>query len=292
VTRLLVLLALLAAPAQEALAPGKSRLVEESRVELVAGDAPVILSAPHGGRLKPEGVADRKAGVLLADTNTDLLAREFGKAFHALTGRHAHLVFCHLHRVKVDCNRPLDDATEGDPQAQATWRAYHLGIAEARAAVARVHGRGLYLDLHGHAHPEPRIELGYLLKHSELKEPDEALGGMAARSSVRDLAGRTKAGFLELLRGPTSLGGLLEKRGFASVPSPKHPHNGDGPYFNGGYSTLAHGSREAGTISAVQLETPGPGVRSGEESRKKFAAALAEAVVEYLRIHAGIDLKP
>ncbi|MBI1372411.1 MAG: hypothetical protein GC159_06580 [Phycisphaera sp.] len=270
--------------------PGESRFADDKFVEYIVGDTPVILSAPHGGRIKPDDVPDRTTGVLLSDTNTDKLARDFAEAYFKRTGKHAHVIIDHMHRVKVDCNRPVEDAVAASPGGEKLWRAYHGLIAEARDGVTKRFGQGFYIDLHGHAHPEPRCELGYLLKHAELKLDDDAVNKLAGKSSLKDLATRTKATFAELLRGPTSLGGLLEKHGIPCVPSPQHRDNGDGKYFNGGYCTSSYGSSQGGTISGLQIETPGPGVRNTDASRKKFAAALADAVVEYLKIHADLDV--
>ncbi len=73
------------------------------------------------------------------------------------------------------------------------------------------------------------------------------------KSSIRHLATLCKdtVPFDALIRGEKSLGGLMEIRGYRSVPSPKHPHPGDGNYFNGGYTTETHGSRDGGGLDAT-----------------------------------------
>jgi N-formylglutamate amidohydrolase len=274
----------------EDVAPGQSRLAEKGRVEYIVGNAPIIVSAPHGGRLKPSEIADRKSGVLLTDTNTDLLAMEIAKAFHERTGGHVHVVICHLKRTKVDCNRPLDDATEGDPEAIATWRAFHGFIENACKTVTEQHGRGLLLDMHAHGHPIPRIELGYALRNSELKLPSEKLEKLAGKSSVRDLTAHSPKSFVELMSGPTGMGGLLQARGFDCVPSTKNPHAGNAKYFSGGYITRRYSLAKGSTISAIQFECPLPGVRRTKEDRNRFAKALVDASIMYMKTHAGIDL--
>jgi len=271
-------------------APGRSTTAEKGRVEYIAGNAPIILSAPHGGRLKPTDVADRNKGVLLMDTNTDLLAEEIAKTFHQRTGQHAHVVICRLHRIKVDCNRALDDATEGDQQAIATWRAFHGFIEHARKTVTRNHGCGLLLDIHAHAHPIPRVELGYAIRNNELKRPADALEQLSVKSSIHILAARSPTSFVEMIRGETGLGGLLQARGFDCIPSTKNPHAGNSKYFNGGYITRRYGQAGSSKISAIQLECPFPGVRRTKENRSAFAKALTDAVIVYMKTHAGIDL--
>jgi hypothetical protein len=63
-------------------------------------------------------------------------------------------------------------------------------------------------------------------------------------------------------------------------------------YFDGGYNTSTHGCRGGGVICAVQIEANRVGVRDTEESRAKFAAAVARVVARYLEVHYGIDITP
>jgi hypothetical protein len=73
------------------LVPGKSVFGAHDYTEYIPGDLPVLLAAPHGGRLKPEEIPDRPQGVREADANTQELARAVAAVIHARTGRHAHL---------------------------------------------------------------------------------------------------------------------------------------------------------------------------------------------------------
>jgi len=43
--------------------------------EYLPGELPLVISSPHGGKLKPEAVADRTSGVRMEDANTQDLAR-------------------------------------------------------------------------------------------------------------------------------------------------------------------------------------------------------------------------
>lgn len=262
-------------------------------LDVQPGALPIIVGAPHGGELRPPELPDRSVGVLLRDAGTDDLARrladELGKRF----GRRPHLVICRVHRAKVDCNRDLPEAARGHPLAEALWRSYQGAVREAAGTVGRDWGMGLYLDLHGQSHPSARVEWGYRLRAADLRRPDAGIDAdpaLAAAVSVRDVVVRSGRPLSEVIRGPRSLGGLLERAGFPSVPSPAHPHPGDGPYFSGGYNVLTHGSGGGGRLSAVQVEAPRRGVRDTAENRQRFAAALAGALGEWFREHVRIDL--
>lgn len=263
-----------------------SRFSASRTVEYVPGTLPIVIAAPHGGRLAPPEIPDRREGVLRSDSNTDLLAREIARAIHEVTGKRPHLVICHLKRIKVDCNRDLLTGTAGNPGAERTWRAFHAAIGEARAR-----GAWIYLDIHGHSHPEQNIELGYLLANAQLKESGPSFDALEPRTSIARWKATSPDPFVERLRGKSSLGGELEKRGYPSVPSPARPHAGESKYFSGGYNTARYGSvGEDPETVAIQVETPFPGVRDHAANRRTFAFALAESLVECFERHAAIEL--
>lgn len=272
--------------------PGQSYYGRNQYIEYIAGDLPIVLSAPHGGYLTPAEIPDRTWGTVVQDRQTQELARAIGDSIHARTGGYAHIIICRLHRSKLDANREIVEAAQGNPYAERAWYEYHGFITDAKGAVAEDYERGFYIDLHGHGHVIQRLELGYLLRASDLELSDAQLEhpDYVNSSSIRTLALEADSGFAALLRGPTSLGGLLEQRGYPSVPSPVYPHPGGQPYYTGGYNTARHGSRDGGPISGVQIEANWTGVRDSEDNREAFAAALAGALEVYLDVHFRIDL--
>lgn len=260
-------------------------------VEFIAGDLPVVVSAPHGGTLEPASIPDRSGAnaTTIRDFATDDLAFETGPAFEARTGGAPHIIVLHLHRIKLDANRELGEAAEGNAAAERAWREYHGFIDAAREHVVAAHGTGFYLDLHGHGHDVQRLELGYLLTSAQLAGDDASLNepAIVQRSSIRRLAEDGAATHAELLRGAHSLGTLLEAEGYPAVPSAAQPDPGADPYFTGGYSTDRHGSRHGGLIDGVQIEANRIGVRDTDANRKAFAAALARAVEAFFEAHYG-----
>jgi N-formylglutamate amidohydrolase len=275
--------------------PGVSYFGRNHYIEYIAGELPVILSAPHGGSLRPAEIPDRTYGTTVTDLNTGELARAVDSALVRLTGKHAHVVIVRLHRVKLDANRDLTEGAQGDAEAALAWEEFHRFLTDAKNAVNQRSAGGLYLDLHGHGHTIQRLELGYLLGAEELGQPDDSLDGQAAyevSSSIRTLSLRSPLSFAELLRGPSSLGALLESEGFPAVPSSANPDPGDDEYFAGGYNTAVHGCRGGGQICAVQIESNRIGVRDTEGNRAEFAAALARVINQYLELHYAIDITP
>jgi hypothetical protein len=257
--------------------------------EYVAGQLPIIISAGHGGNLLPGQIPDRTYGSTVQDLNTEDLARRIAAELQRQTGRRPHLVISHLHRRKLDPNREIEEAAQGSVLAENAWFEYHSFIETARRAVTRENGGGFLLDVHGHGHEIQRLELGYLLSAGDLNQPDAVLNEprFAAKSSIRKMAESSTLPFTAIVRGEFSLGSLLVARGYPAVPSASDPAPGSAPYFTGGYTTVRHGSRDTGTVDAIQLEANRIGVRDTAENRQRFAEAMAEAILEHLTAHSA-----
>ncbi|WP_419163369.1 hypothetical protein [Candidatus Palauibacter sp.] len=270
--------------------PGRSYFGRSRYVEYIPGELPVILSAPHGGRLIPAEIRERRSGTHVTDTNSMELTRALRGALLDLTGRAPHVILSHLQRPRMDPNREIVEAAEGNPFAEQAWREFQGWIETARTTVAADFGAGLYLDVHGHGHDIDRLELGYLLTADELNQSDAVLDGaeVVARTSIRALGRTSSLPFSRLLRGPASFGGLLEAEGVASVPSPGDPSPGDAPYFRGGYNTRRHGSlAEDEVISGIQLEHHFAGLRDNDANRRAYAEAAARVIRRFMLEHYG-----
>ena len=206
------------------------------------------------------------------------------------TGCYPHLIVNLLHRKKFDANRDIGDAADGNPYVEQAWFGYHAFIDSAKAQVTDNYERGIFLDIHGHAHTIQRIELGYLLSASELQLSDSALNAspLTEETSIRALVGDNIQNLThsELIRGATCMGTLFETKGFSAVPSLNDPFPLPGEdYFSGGYNTIRHGSRDNnGNIDAVQLEL-NQDVRFNDTTRAKLIDSLANIALEYIDLH-------
>ncbi len=267
----------------------------EQLVEVRTGTLPIILTVPHGGALRPDNILARRYGVTGTDSNTLPLSEMIIQELEARYGGRPHAILSHLHRSRLDPNREITEAAQGEPTAEAAWHRFHDSAQRACNLVMKKHGVGLLLDIHGHRHVDQRVELGYLVKSEQLRVSDAALNADAAliaSTSIRELDQRSPASFAELLRGPQSLGGLLEARGFRAVPSPdKLRPSLMSSYFSGAYDVAAHGSRDGGTVSAIQIECPWNGLRDKPENQRRFAKALADALGIFFETHFGQKLK-
>jgi len=282
-------------PSAPATPPATVSLDTSGFLEFVAGTVPLVIVAPHGGSLKPSTIPDRTcAGCETgADLNTEDLAQRIVDAFARRTGKRPYLAMNHLHRIKFDGNRDLDEATGSHAMLNGVWNAWQGNLDSATSRAARLNnGRGLYIEMHGHGHAIARIELGYLLTDAHLRLSDAGITAASAmrQSSIARLVGDAKSGASDvaLLRGAPSLGALLYAAGFPAVPSPSDqaPKSGES-YFTGGYNTVRHGSLNGGATDAIQAECYLTGIRDTADNRAAFAEAFAAILEEFLKKQYG-----
>ena len=179
-------------------------------------------------------------------------------------------------RNKIDFNRDLEEATCGNPQMKYTWNQYHKYIEEAIDAAIKKFGYAMYIDLHGQSHPVKRLELGYFLSTTALKEVQESSetsSELGAKTSVKNLLENNNQLTLKEL--------LMGENAFVPSLGDPYPQKGE-PYFNGGYNTRRYTSSDYPKVFDMQMETNFQGVRDSEENRKKFSKAFAQSVTSYL----------
>ncbi len=144
------------------------------------GDLPVIISVPHGGLVDVSSIPYRLSGCPVQGTSPDDpkeqrcdyeaphhdrscidsyncpattvtddftidLALTVANRLEDVTGRRPHVVQCNMIRTKVDVNRGVGEAAQGNRIATQVFNDYHNYIHEAK----KTFGRGLVLDLHG-----------------------------------------------------------------------------------------------------------------------------------------------
>lgn len=256
------------------------------------GTIPVVIVAPHGGDLSPSELPDRSCAgcVTLNDANTQALAEEVAAAFQRRIGRRPFVVINRLHRRKFDGNRELTEATGGFAPLTGMWEYWQANIDSARVRAARTHPRAILIDLHGHAHAIPRLELGYMLSASQLRLTDAQLLPLLPGTSITRLHQLKPMGDsgAALVRGPRALGSRLAALGVPAVPSDVSPAPLVGEdYFSGGYNTQRHGSATGGAVDAIQIECHNIGVRDTAANRTAFAEALVTALLAMLEDYYG-----
>lgn len=289
---ILLLLGLIGKSACQSFSAGSEYKDSTTHIAYHAGNLPIILSAPHGGSSEPDSIPDRVCAKCATqkDAWTKPIAEGVYNYIVNKTGCYPHLIVNNLHRIKLDANREIEEAALGNKTAKSAWNAYQLFIDSSKAMAASQFKRALFLDFHGHGHDSQRIELGYLLSRANLQKNDSNLNSniLIQESSIRSLVNDNISGLKhsELLRGSSSFGALLGDKGFPAMPSDSIPFpEGNIPYFNGGYNTQRHGSRDNnGSIDAIQIEM-NQSIRFTEATRLKLIDSLAQSILEFIDIH-------
>lgn len=270
--------------------PGETYFGENEYIEFKAGNLPIIISAPHGGGLEPTEIPDRNCigCVYVRDSRTQELVRQMSDAIFEEFGCYPYIIINRLHRKKLDANRDIGDAADGDPMAEQAWMEFHNFIQGAKDSVTQNFGKGLYLDLHGHGHDIQRLELGYRISKTKLQMSDVELDAFVDDASIKNLANGNlnQLTLSQLLRGEDSFGELYQEKMFPAVPSQTDSFPiGNEPYFSGGYNTERHGSKLEGVIDGIQIECNWENVRNNEVNREIFATATAQVLRKYLEKH-------
>jgi len=91
-------------------------------IEYIPGNLPIIFSSAHGGYLKPEAVKTRRYGSSATDIYTQEMTRQIMEYIYNETGGYPHVIINLLHRKKLDGNRDIGEAAQGDPLAKEMKR--------------------------------------------------------------------------------------------------------------------------------------------------------------------------
>lgn len=255
------------APKEKAVSVGEKILEENQSAIFQAadfmhfqeGELPIIISAPHGGRMGIPGVARRTGkGVNNdPDTNTQFLAHAIASSIEQRLGKKPYFVISQVHRKYVDLNRPPETAFE-HPRAGDVYNTYHGKLNEFCDGVYERFGKGLFIDVHGQAVASNKVFRGTRNGHT-VKNLSELLG---------------KGTHI----GPQSFSALLHEQNI-----PIQPLNGarETTGFTGGHIAFHYGKKKG--IGAVQLEF-GSNFRKTEELAS-VAAKVGSSVVNFAELH-------
>lgn len=270
---------------------GQSYWGANNWIEYIPGALPIIITAPHGGSLTPDEIPVFNDG-----SSTDAKSQEYTRAvadeLEVLTGKKPHVVINHIMRNRLNLNRAKESDNFDNPFAMQAWDEFHAFVNNAKEWVTSACGKGLYLDFHTNGFDHGMNVLGYLLYRSDLNQSDEVIDAMVDETSLKNLAADPEVTLSELVHGPFSLGEIMNSvYELSTIPNAVDiPF--DYGYFNGGYNTAAHGSRDGGVIDGIQLESHWSFVNQGESTRLDYSGKLARAIADFVERWYGFNLSP
>ena len=230
--------------------------VKSDLIEVINGDLPIVITAPHGGTKAIPGSELRKDTTLpqfvtVLDTRTDDLARETAKQVEKEFGKKPFVVIAKFARTYADANRPAKYGAESDA-ARAVHAEYHEAVRKAVDAVRAKFGKGILIDIHGQG-----------------ADKETVFRGTQNLKTVTSLSD-------EVIFGPRSFLGILECQGIKIFPTMRDAHKKENLKFDGGYTVQTYGLNSNAGIMAIQLEF-GASYRRGDAIpgvAKKLAEAL------------------
>lgn len=260
-------------------------------VELGIGDIPLVISVPHGGTFRDAELEDRDCSdigrvVKGVDSRTISTARAIEQAFVQTEGKQPYFVIAHLARRKMDPNREINLATCNDPFAEIAWENYHSSIDAALKDAIEKFGYAIFIDLHGHGHSVPRLEMGYALDKNQLQtafKNEESI--LFEKSSMFNLLNVAKQGveLHDAIFGPNSLGSIFENEGFPATPSKQDVYPAkDEAFFSGGHITRKFTSTDYPKAFGLQIECNFKGVRDTKENQERFGQAFVKAYSHFV----------
>ena len=230
------------------------------------GSIPIILSAPHGGRVRVPGSTERTTGLTVRDENVAEIALLTAQRLTDVLGAKPYFVIAEFSRKDADANRTPDQAYE-NPAGQAAYEAYHRALRSCVDECRARFGAAILIDIHGQARvPEAIIR-----------------GTRNGRTVSRLLA----AGGNDALIGPDSLFGRLKKAGYTIIPDgpgddPAQPL-GHESVFDGGFIVGHYGSDNPDGVDAIQVEIGEQRTHSMPRFSRDLADAIAAFYEQYLQ---------
>ncbi len=227
-------------------------------VRLVAGNSPIILSVPHGGREMPTAYKkyiDEDAKQ--ADLNTDLLAREIMERAEG-RGYVVSMVQSLLQRKVLELNWWREE-TGGVKELEELYDAYYEALHELTGIAIDAHGFAIVIDVHGYD-DSSRSVLGHSLPPSAV-----CFGTRQGRLVPYEIVPAFEA----------------FRSYFAEAGYRVYPESGFrdeyGPFVGGSIVESFLGNHR---VAAVQVETP-RSVRIDDAIRNRYAGVFADALLVF-----------
>tara|TARA_B100000953_G_C17968332_1_gene405339 strand:- start:74 stop:1102 length:1029 start_codon:yes stop_codon:yes gene_type:complete len=269
---------------QQIFIPSVSYFDQNNYVEYIAGNLPIIIVVPHGGSLTPTNLpVIGNHGIDNGTFETSHLL--YDSIIHHTNGCFPHMIISHLHPTVMNPVREIDSAAGTNIDARNAWYDFHDFIDTAKYDITNTWGAGHYFEMHGNGHSDMWTEIGLGVSKTYLNGSDSLILSRVGYSTVKNLCTNGGINFLDIIKGSSSLGGLLDSKGWNSVPSPSNPSPGLGGFFYAGWNTWEHGSRYSGVIDASHVENYYAFMQIS--NRDQYANDLSNSIIEFMNIHYG-----
>lgn len=247
--------------------------MKKEMVMFFEGDLPILITAPHGGTVKPidiEAPRTKEKGYKVRDTetfsngseeNSSELAIRLAGRLKELTGKIPYVVIANFERKYVDANRnhlllgdddiPHENHAYDDPNGKKYYEQYHSRIKQYVTDIRhRFKGDGLLFDLHGSSLHDRRIIVGMVNYDPQDFQRFFRRGYISVDTLLErfgfDALFHPLTGFMSLMNDQPLPGGLRTE----AVPLERFQRSG----LSGGFTVTTYGSNRPDGINAFQIE--------------------------------------
>lgn len=211
-----------------------------SYLKFTAGNTNILITAPHGGGMKPVSIPRRKYGQKLMDTYTRRLTSKLIGRFPSHSS--PSFLISDIHRSRVDLNRDIEEGAQGNKRAEKIWKEWDSTILGVQSWIKTNYTYGVYIDIHSHNDGD-YFELGYNLSARNYRALYEN-GYTTYPTTIDTLYGKP----YEMIFGYNSFRQGLRYYGYKDFfPT------GNEVYFNGGRNIEVYSGFG---IGAIQIECP------------------------------------
>lgn len=210
------------------------------------GNSNIILSAPHGGNLKPFSIPRRTYGNRSRDTYTKELINQIALNLK----QKSYVIFSNIHRSRIDLNRDIDEACQGNKSMEKLWNRWNYILDSFMNSVRYYHKKGLYIDIHSHNNHD-KFMIGYGLNAKDylhLLKDDKIPTKNSTMHSLKEYDPNYYKTEHNILFGKYSIYSSIKGAGFSVLIPEDDKH-----FLNGGRNIERfHGSG----IGSMQIECP------------------------------------
>lgn len=206
------------------------------------GNCPIVISAPHGGDIKPYDIPYRTYGNRSRDTYTRTLLQRILET----ANKKPYFIYADIHRSRVDLNREIKEACQGNKKAEEIWTTWNTIISGFINDAVSKYGKVLYIDLHSHNNSD-EFQIGYGLN---VKNYLDVKAGWDIKANSTMYAFKDGSNEFPALFGEFSFPRSIENHGYKVLT----PHD-EKDFLNGGRNTRHFSNANVG---ALQIECPIP----------------------------------
>jgi len=278
--------------------PGEMVSDIDGYIQYYVGNAPVIITVPHGGEVTPSTIPMRNGDATRSENTIDIAEYFYNTFTSGSNNLYPHIIINNIDRGQLDPDINIEVGAQSN-YSTIYYNRYHNYIQAAIDSTEEYFDVGMLVNLVGHSDESDKVELGYLVSLNDLNKTDTVLSSSNIQTSISSIASLSSSSLAETIRGFDSVGAKIMDLNcckpiyytFDVTPSPDFPVPDNNDYNSGGYTLLTYGSQNGvSKISAIEFSTPFLNHRDSPYALIALGTMLVEGIEHIYEQSTGIDL--